>query len=180
MEDTLYYTLSTIAQVLAAIVGIIGVFAIFRFQFYTDSLYGFALRFHERVINTELVKNNKFLKKVHALKDAIAFKKDNEIDNAMSQIETFLIDKEDYTNIYQKLFELHTRFKMLKSNVINKSKILKEVFIYSLALIVMCLIILSFTDIICKTLAYILLGLCILATIVCLYKIFSFISITLK
>lgn len=54
MENTIYYTFSTIAQVLAAIVGIIGVFAIFHFQSLYDSLFGFATSFYEQASKNDL------------------------------------------------------------------------------------------------------------------------------
>jgi hypothetical protein len=57
MENTLYYTFSTIAQVLAAIVGIIGAFAIFRFHSYKESLLGLTYNFIQRASGTELNKS---------------------------------------------------------------------------------------------------------------------------
>ncbi|MGA2823581.1 MAG: hypothetical protein ABSE72_08660 [Bacteroidales bacterium] len=81
MENTIYYTFSTIAQVLAVIVAITGAFAMFRFQSIKDSLLGMATDFLD-ASRLEILIRPLWLR----LQTAIEYRKLEDIEPSMNEV----------------------------------------------------------------------------------------------
>lgn len=185
MENTIYYTVSTIAQVLATIIGIIGAFAIFRFQSSNERLFGLAYTFYQQGLRKELVNDSNYSLLFKHLQQALNFKKITEIDLLMTKIETLLeetivkIEIDFYATDILELKIIHQRFMQLSTGLDIRKKALNRILIFAISIIIASIIVLSLTTLICAISAIVLLGIFIIAASLCFFYIYKFMNETI-
>ncbi|MDD4555412.1 MAG: hypothetical protein PHP04_14515 [Bacteroidales bacterium] len=186
MGNTIYYTLSTIAQVLSTIIGIIGAFAIFHIQTSDERLFGFAYNFFQTGFKHVLPDNYDYTHLFDQLNQAIDEKKVPEIESLMMKTEELFPKMEvedtlkDINSIdILKLKILHQRFKQLSSDLENQKQAIRKIFIITLSIIIASLIVLSLTTLLCIGSAIVLLCIFLIAASICFFYVYKFITGTI-
>jgi hypothetical protein len=177
MESTIYYTCSTIAQVLAAIVGLLGGFAMFRFQTNYQVLIKIATEFLEKFILSH-DQNDAFIKLRHRFKLAIDHRRLNLLIREMNTIIHFLVKESGYHNEDNYITEL----RLIETNFCSQLRVFKyetkdlsNILITGFTTIVFSLIMLVIAKNIGEAFGYVLLGILIFLTTICLSFVFSFV-----
>jgi hypothetical protein len=188
MTQTIYYTFSTIAQVIAAIVGIIGAFAIFSFQSIKDRLFRLANEICDKTgegsgFNTSFLKNVIYNRKFENLEKLVSdlynfFKiqsnqekenqekgKGNPNDKSVRvfiNIEPLYLDFSNYYRIH--------------SSLCNN---LNVVLIYGFSIIIASLLILSFVGYISTCIGYYVLVFSIIAISFYFYMVYKYVKVAI-
>ena len=151
MSDTIYYTFSTIPQVLAAFAALVGVFAIFKFQLIEKSLDGIAQNFFELAKESYLVSKED----VENLKKAKIARIQTNIIHWMNQIIHSVDSMNQYPNnsnqkeIDKTLDNFNQKILQYKTEILNKRNlkaITKKTLLFSVFVIFLSICILPFAS----------------------------------